>query len=140
MIISHNQAKRKGLKHYFTGDPCKRWHVSIRFVTSKRCKDCQVNNNKQTSKVVIEQAITMYGWCCQNCGNKDWTLLCFHHRKWIDWDRDNFTQTCREILSYNSVQKDLFQLLCANCHIKADLRDWTNIRGKRLNEIQKRLR
>jgi 5-methylcytosine-specific restriction endonuclease McrA len=40
-IISKENAKEAGLSHYFTGVPCKRGHISLRFVSSRSCTQCQ---------------------------------------------------------------------------------------------------
>lgn len=51
MIISRKLAKEKGLKHYFTGKPCKHGHISERYTSNNICVDCQsVSNNKHWSK------------------------------------------------------------------------------------------
>jgi hypothetical protein len=39
-IISRSEAEAAGLKHYFTGKPCKRGHVAERFVSTKTCMHC----------------------------------------------------------------------------------------------------
>ena len=39
-FISREQAKEQGLKHFFTGKPCKNGHVSVRYVSTKQCKAC----------------------------------------------------------------------------------------------------
>lgn len=39
-IISRSEAQAKGLKHYFTGEPCKHGHVSVRTVSSNTCRAC----------------------------------------------------------------------------------------------------
>jgi hypothetical protein len=46
-IISRKDALAQGLKHYFTGKPCKRGHFSHRFVSTRQCADCQ-NHNERT--------------------------------------------------------------------------------------------
>lgn len=38
--ISLKEAKAQGLKHYFTGNPCKRGHVALRFVSTRQCSHC----------------------------------------------------------------------------------------------------
>lgn len=138
MIISHKQAKKEGLKHFFTGEPCKHWHVSPRFVTSQRCLDCHGIWMDATRSTKILTAFTLYWWCCQNCWEPDWTVLSFHHRKWHDGQREKLSAACRNIIKAWRIQKHLYQLLCANCHIRADLRDGTNVRGKKLREIQQK--
>lgn len=39
-IISRPDAKKIGLKSYFTGKPCKRGHISERGVNTKVCREC----------------------------------------------------------------------------------------------------
>jgi len=39
-VISRAEAKAAGLKHYFTGKPCSKKHVLIRYVSSGRCSEC----------------------------------------------------------------------------------------------------
>jgi hypothetical protein len=44
---SREQAKALGLKHYFTGEPCKRGHIEKRYVCSGVCLEC---SRMQTAK------------------------------------------------------------------------------------------
>jgi hypothetical protein len=39
-IITRADALSKGLKRYFTGQPCVRGHVAERYVTAKTCLEC----------------------------------------------------------------------------------------------------
>jgi len=39
-IISRTEAKAKGLRFYFTGEPCKHGHVAERWVSCWVCVDC----------------------------------------------------------------------------------------------------
>lgn len=39
-VISYSEAKKAGLKHYFTGIPCKYGHVDLREVGHRRCMAC----------------------------------------------------------------------------------------------------
>src|SRR2546422_4569289 len=45
-IISGSEAKRRGLKRYYTGRPCKHGHVAERWVNNKTCIAC----NRVTSR------------------------------------------------------------------------------------------
>jgi Zn ribbon nucleic-acid-binding protein len=49
-FISCKQAKAQGLKHYYTGKPCKRDHVDIRFVSGGVCCTCSNDRTKQWQK------------------------------------------------------------------------------------------
>jgi hypothetical protein len=37
---SRKQALALGLKHYFTGEPCKHGHIAKRYVSSAECSEC----------------------------------------------------------------------------------------------------
>jgi hypothetical protein len=45
-IISRKDALAQGLKHYFTGKPCKREHVAPRFVSTRQCSACQAHHEQ----------------------------------------------------------------------------------------------
>ncbi len=50
-VISRQEAIKQGLKHYFTGKPCKRnGHLSIRLVSNKGCYECSLLNQKKYFK------------------------------------------------------------------------------------------
>ena len=40
-IISRAEAKARGLKFYFTGEPCKHGHVAERNVDRRECTECR---------------------------------------------------------------------------------------------------
>jgi 5-methylcytosine-specific restriction endonuclease McrA len=57
-IISRQEAKERGLRHYFTGKPCKRGHLSLRLVSECSCLGCVAfhtrkyyANNREAFKV-----------------------------------------------------------------------------------------
>lgn len=39
-VINRSEAKRQGLKQYFTGDPCKNGHTTYRYTQSGTCAAC----------------------------------------------------------------------------------------------------
>lgn len=43
-FVSRKDAASKGLKHYFTGEPCRRGHVAVRRVSSSACTVCSRDN------------------------------------------------------------------------------------------------
>lgn len=43
---THTEAKRQGVTYYFTGKPCKHGHVCERFASSKACKECVYQRNR----------------------------------------------------------------------------------------------
>jgi len=46
-VISYTEAKKRGLKHYFTGEACPYGHVSERAVNNGACVECaRIANNK----------------------------------------------------------------------------------------------
>lgn len=49
-ITSRKEAKERGLKHYFTGKPCKRGHIEKRFVSTFQCVICSRMHLKKNRK------------------------------------------------------------------------------------------
>lgn len=50
-IVSQHDAKALGLRHYFTGRPCKHGHTAPRFVLRGQCLECnRLNAAKRTAK------------------------------------------------------------------------------------------
>lgn len=48
--ISRNEAKRLGLKRYFTGKPCVHGHVSERLVYNHTCVECARDYARSNTK------------------------------------------------------------------------------------------
>lgn len=48
--ISKEQAKKEGLKCYFTGKPCKNDHVAQRYTNTGKCVLCVSNENKRSTE------------------------------------------------------------------------------------------
>lgn len=53
-IISQMDAARKGLARYFTGKPCKRGHLSERYVASGTCCECHKVDQVEKSRLIRE--------------------------------------------------------------------------------------
>ena len=49
-IIDRATAKKKGLKRFFTDDPCKHGHVGERYVSSGTCVECVLKRGSQWYK------------------------------------------------------------------------------------------
>ena len=47
MIITRKQALAQGLKHYFTGVPCKNGHISYRTTSDYLCSECNKANTER---------------------------------------------------------------------------------------------
>lgn len=45
--IARQEAKALGLRHYFTGDPCRDGHVAVRFVVNGWCKTCAAAESRK---------------------------------------------------------------------------------------------
>jgi len=54
-IISREEAKRQGLKRYFTGKPCLRGHICERYIISSTCTQCQKDRGSKWAKDNREQ-------------------------------------------------------------------------------------
>ena len=44
---THTEARRLGVTYYYTGKPCKHGHVCERFASSKACKQCVYERNRE---------------------------------------------------------------------------------------------
>lgn len=47
-LITRSEARAKGLKHFFTGVPCKHGHVALRYTSVKTCVECGRNYVRQS--------------------------------------------------------------------------------------------
>jgi len=69
-IISKTEAKSRGLKRYFTGKPCKRGHVSERYM-SGACITCSIEASTQWQKENRKQRKdTSHQWYKENTQRK----------------------------------------------------------------------
>lgn len=55
-ITTLDEARSLGERHFFTGVPCSRGHVSPRFVSSRGCKQCSAENSSKWRKENPERA------------------------------------------------------------------------------------
>lgn len=126
-LISLNNARKQGLKFYFTGNLCSRHHLSKRYVTSRACFECCKEHSRSNTKRYQMQAkyrikqrqliLNKLGNKCVRCGIVDFRVLQVDHvdgggRK----DIDSFSSHNRYYKSILLDQTDKFQLLCANCN------------------------
>ena len=49
-LISKAEAKKQGLKTYYTGKPCTRGHSAPRYVNSDKCIECHAERNKRRKR------------------------------------------------------------------------------------------
>ncbi len=54
-IISCKEAIEKGLKHYFTGKPCKRGHIVFRNTNGRCCLTCDNERRKRAYRLNPEK-------------------------------------------------------------------------------------
>ena len=73
-IISRQEAKEKGLRFYFTGEPCKYGHVSVRYVSGTKCKECLKESDKRHKD---KRSAYHREWYKKNKKQKD-----AHNREW----------------------------------------------------------
>jgi hypothetical protein len=55
-IIGRDEARALGLKHFFTGKPCKRGHVAERDVSSRECVECYRQRRREWRAANLEKA------------------------------------------------------------------------------------
>lgn len=85
--ISRAEAKARGLKRYFTGKPCKYWHVCERYI-SGQCIECTYVNARMWAKNNPEKIIGM--------SKKQY---------WKNPERSRYLSRCRRDLNIESVRK-----------------------------------
>lgn len=85
-IISRKEAKEAGMTHYFTGKPCKRGHVSPRFVSTMVCMECGRGASRE--------------WARKN--------PVIHAKRSRDWQKANKTRRTKTAVKYvaNRKKKD----------------------------------
>ena len=54
-IIARGAAADAGLSLYFTGKPCKRGHLSPRYVVNGSCSECNAESNTQARKEIKQR-------------------------------------------------------------------------------------
>lgn len=58
-LISRDEAASKGMLRYFTGQPCRKGHLSERYTLSGSCIDCMVawhNHKRDSIKAAMDRA------------------------------------------------------------------------------------
>ena len=84
------------------------------------CKDCR---SKKTNNARLNRslkALYIYNMKCGNCGMNNILLLSFHNSKGTESNEKITNMILKE------GKMDNIELLCANCHILADIRDGTD--------------
>lgn len=65
-FLSRKQAMEQGLKQYFSGTPCRKGHVAMRYIQGQ-CSCCVLEQQKEKNK---ERAKTRFIVECPRCGKK----------------------------------------------------------------------
>lgn len=77
---SRAEAKEKGLRHYFTGEPCRNGHVDKRKTSDGRCLTCAKESNKRSYEANKEERIKgAQQWYAKNKKRKAATDLARWH-------------------------------------------------------------
>ena len=71
MDACRSEAREKGLKRFFTGDPCKRGHVSERYVSSAGCVECHLTYNKARNSTPEGKALRAE-WTAARNATPEW--------------------------------------------------------------------
>jgi len=103
------------------------------------CKICRNNRGRKHYKKIMTDALRIYNFKCQNCGNGDIVVLQFHHIKGQDKLYTRGQTTFRYIIKKNRMVSEI-ELLCANCHVHADIRDGTSAKFEVRKEIQEEIK
>lgn len=87
-IISRADAKRTGLKYYFTGKPCKHGHVSLRYVSMGACFACTIDGYYQNRDERLAVA--------KQYREKNYEIVRAKDRKYKQENRDAMNASRRE--------------------------------------------
>ena len=49
-VIDRAEAKKRGLKRYFSGEPCAAGHIAERFTSNCLCVECRTEQNRKPGK------------------------------------------------------------------------------------------
>lgn len=105
--ISFNDAKKEGLKFFFTGLPCDNGHISKRRVYRKSCLACEKERIKRR-----ESRIEFHLWSKLSMAryhdprkSKRARGVSFSREEFFDWVKKNFKGNCY----YCNISLDEFQ-------------------------------
>ena len=87
-----------------------------------------INGSERAQLKALLNAYLTYGFGCQECGEDNPRLLSFHH---IEGRENEYKDQIFRIIRARGKLSEV-ELLCANCHILADIRDGTNTKGIRI--------
>lgn len=68
-IITRNDAMTAGLQRFFTGKPCKRGHISERYIVNRNCVTCQLdrqNKARDNELLKIRKREVHVAWYAEN--------------------------------------------------------------------------
>ena len=98
-VIARSEARERGLKRYFTAEPCKRGHVAERMASNKCCITCFYARNRAARAADLEAA---------RAKDRAWRKANTHRRvgKSTDWFRAN-PERARELkLAWNTANAE----------------------------------
>ena len=124
-------------KEKWTGESGYNKKETVKYTTDEEYKTKRDLWRRKSKMKFLRLALQVYGNRCQECGHTDIRVLEWHHTA---NDPDKNSTAGRQYADISTVAQSGrkikgFQLLCANCHILADHRDGTSVRGKMLKEI-----
>lgn len=99
-------------------------------------KDQYNTGYRRRYKNKLRKALEIYNNKCQECGVDNIIILQFHHIK--GRGNEQTASVIGRIVKENGVLSDI-DLLCANCHILADIRDKTGVKGLALTRLRDEL-
>lgn len=90
-IISLDTAKQRGLKFYFTGEPCPHGHIAVRYTSNRACVECTKGWSKEwysAPRNASKRAAKTKAWRTKN---KEYDKI--RQKKW----RDENPEICRRL-------------------------------------------
>lgn len=130
-IISCKDAKKKGLKRYFTGKPCKHGHISERFVASNACLKCrEIQRNSPEWKLRVKK---------YQEDNRD--KLKDYHKKYREVNKEAIKELKRNYCHENreSILQKKREYYYKNRDLIAEKRKHSNLSEEEKNKINQRM-
>lgn len=132
-IISRKEARALGLKHFFTGQPCIRGHIAIRYVSKNNCRDCLVEDHRTNyAKNPTKENARTRAWWSNNeeYRSKNAELFRERARRWYAENKERSKRTTLEWQRSNPDKKQQYsstrrarKRLSAGTHTAEQLRE-----------------
>lgn len=130
VVVARQEALRRGLSRYFTGEACKRGHIAERFVGTRRCCECEkIRHKAYHAKKMADPA-----WRAAEAQRA---------LKWnkLNPERHKANKIKSRLKTIDKVKTDLKRWQAANRDkLREDMRRWQQANPDKMREYDRRRR